>query len=335
MKFNIFLSYCKERSPIFFIGLIIVGIIFGVYQLYGLSWDAFEKEAMVYAGILCLIFLMFVLIIDVYRYYKRNDRLYYLTKTIISENDFPEEKVLSGKLYQEIIQQLKENFDQELLQHKKQGDDLEDVVTLWGHQIKLPISALQLVLETEDQPDKKVLRSQLFLIDQYTDMMLAYLRMQSETTDYVFRYYDLDDMVRQVIRKFSTSFIQKKLQLDFKETHQKVLTDEKWLVFVLEQVLSNALKYTSSGKISIYSSSNQVLVIEDTGIGIDASDLPRIFEKGYTGNNGRQDKKASGLGLYLCKRVINHLHHQIRVESSIGVGTKVFIDLRHKEFDIE
>ena len=165
-------------------------------------------------------------------------------------------------------------------------------------------------------------------------MVLAYLRMRSIDTDYVFEVYELDDLIRQAIRKFSTEFIRKKLQIQFDETHIKVLTDEKWLVFVLEQLLSNAIKYTDQGYVHIYGNDN-TLYIEDTGIGIDASDLPRVFDKGFTGYNGRSDKKASGLGLYLCKNIIDKLSHRLELESQVDKGTKVILHLERKDLRVE
>ena len=140
--------------------------------------------------------------------------------------------------------------------------------------------------------------------------------------------------MRQAIRKFSFEFIRKKIRIDFDETNMKVLTDEKWLVFVLEQLLSNAMKYTNEGNVHIYGY-DSTLFIEDTGIGIDPSDLPRVFEKGFTGFNGRSDKQASGLGLYLCKSIMNKLSHGIEIESQVNKGTKVILYLKHEDLRVE
>ena len=128
---------------------------------------------------------------------------------------------------------------------------------------------------------------------------------------------------------------EKKISLDFQPTNYKVLTDEKWLVFVIEQLLSNAIKYTNKGKISIYPLEDKKLVIEDTGIGISKEDIPRIFDKGFTGYNGRTDKKATGLGLYLCKNILDKLSHKISIESEVGVKTKVILDLAMVNVNIE
>ena len=155
------------------------------------------------------------------------------------------------------------------------------------------------------------------------------IRLFSDSTDFVLKQYVLDDIVRQAVRKHAKVFIAKKIALDFKGCPIEVLTDEKWLLFVVEQLLSNALKYTKSGTISIYldETKEKTLVIEDTGIGIYTEDLPRVFEKGFTGYNGREDKKSTGIGLYLCKRVLDKMTHTISIESEVGNGTKIRLGL--------
>jgi signal transduction histidine kinase len=157
------------------------------------------------------------------------------------------------------------------------------------------------------------------------------------TSDFVLKRYSLDDMVKQAIRKYAKMFIRKKIKLSFINLNCDVLTDEKWLVFVIEQILSNAIKYSNKGQISIYMdpTKEKTLVIEDTGIGIAPEDLPRVFEKGYTGYNGRADKKSTGIGLYLCQQILSKLSHTIKMESQVGKGTKVFIDLATKDIDVE
>lgn len=174
----------------------------------------------------------------------------------------------------------------------------------------------------------KEMKMELFKIEQYVEMVLTYLRMEEMSSDLSFESCSLDSIIKQAVRKYSQMFILKKIQLVYTPIEMKVLTDEKWLVFVLEQILSNALKYTSTGKISVYTKGQNCLVIEDTGIGIWPEDLPRVFEKGFTGYNGRKDKKSTGIGLYLCKSVIDKLKHQIWIESKAGKGTKVYLSLQ-------
>ena len=193
---------------------------------------------------------------------------------------------------------------------QKSADDLADMVdyyTVWVHQIKTPIAAMRLMLQNESEATRRRLTNELLRIEQYVDMVLAYLRLGAESTDYVFRSCTLDAVLCDAIRKFSGEFIDRKLQLDYTPIEKSVITDEKWLSFVLEQLLSNALKYTQKGGVRIYMGAPDTLCIADSGIGIDSADLPRVFEKGYTGCNGRKDKHASGLGLYLCRRICKNL----------------------------
>ena len=164
---------------------------------------------------------------------------------------------------------------------------MTDYYTLWAHQIKTPIAAMDLILQTQRQPENSSLRHELFQIQQYVEMVLCYLRLDSDTTDFVIRTYDLDGILRAAIRKFASSFIRKQLQLRYTPVSCQVLTDEKWLLFVLEQILSNAVKYTPRGSVTIRLEEPQILVIEDTGLGIAPEDLPRIFDRGYTGQMGR------------------------------------------------
>lgn len=176
---------------------------------------------------------------------------------------------------------------------------------------------------------------QLQSVEQYVEMVLGYLRLESPSSDYVIRNYLLDDIVRQAVRKFASQFIRRKLRLEYTPLNVSVITDEKWLLFVIEQVLSNALKYTRSGSVSITLEAPKTLCIRDTGIGIAPEDLPRVFEKGYTGSNGRTDKRATGIGLYLCRRILAKLGHSITIVSTPGVGTTVRIGLEQDALEVE
>ena len=191
------------------------------------------------------------------------------------------------------------------------------------------------------------MKQEIFKVEQYVEMVLAYLRTSDMTSDFVFERYELDGIIRQAVKKYSQMFILQRIKLNYEPVKRTVLTDEKWLIFVIEQLLSNALKYTRQKvfrktnsceagdhppedmqecSISIYME-GECLVIEDTGIGIWEEDLPRVFEKGFTGYNGREDKKSTGIGLYLCKTVMDKLRHGIWLESEVGKGTKAYIDL--------
>ena len=209
--------------------------------------------------------------------------------------------------------------------------DMTEYYTVWAHQIKTPIAAIRLALQNEDTPLSRRLTGEVGRVEQYVQMALTYLRLGSDSSDYVIRSCALDDIVRPAVRRFAGEFIQRKIQLNYQMLNYTVITDEKWLGFVVEQVLSNALKYTPQGSVSIYMEPEGVLCIRDMGIGIAPEDLPRVFEKGYTGYNGRSHRKASGLGLYLCREILTRLGHSVSAESQVDHGTTIRIDLRqHK-----
>ena len=201
-----------------------------------------------------------------------------------------------------------------------------DYYTVWAHQIKTPIAAMKLRLQREDSPLSRELQGELFRVEQYADMVMAYLRLEESEGDYVFRSVELDSLLRSCIRRFSGEFISKHLSLSYEPTDKSLVTDEKWLSFVVGQLLSNAVKYTTAGGVTVRVSDN-ALRIEDTGMGIAPEDLPRVFDKGYTGYNGRKDKRASGIGLYLCKRVCDRLGLTLRCEYVLNVGTCMILEM--------
>lgn len=203
-----------------------------------------------------------------------------------------------------------------------------EAYTLWTHQIKVPISAMRLLLSDSASQRDATLLAELFKVEQYADMALNYARLHATSTDYVIREYGLDGILRQLLRRFAPLFSQKKLTLRYQPVELSVLTDEKWLLFALEQVLSNAVKYTPEGSVTLsVDAQSETLAIQDTGIGIAPEDMPRVFDQGYTGYNGRGDKRATGLGLYLCRQTLNRLGHSISITSVPGKGTTVTIGL--------
>ena len=175
--------------------------------------------------------------------------------------------------------------------------------------------------------DDREFAMELFNVEEYVDKAMSYIRISDISSDLVFDEIELDDLIRKSVKKYANTFIRKRISLDFQETHYKVITDEKWLLIVLGQILSNSLKYTPEGGSISISMQGALLNISDTGIGIRPEDLPRLFEKGFTGENGRQYSKSTGQGLYLCKTIMDKLAHGIRLDSEEGAGTTVTLDL--------
>lgn len=301
--------------------------------------------------LLCYIGSMLLFVIVLFLYDVRTDAIQYglLLSTVLfllnlTLQFFKFQKRLSEQDYQNIIKNLKEQNSELKSQERIFKQEMSDYYSMWVHQIKTPIAAMHVLQQTleEEYPEQKYIKEiklELFKIEQYVEMVLTYLRMGEMSGDLKFEKYSLDAIVRQVIRKYSQMFILRKIHLQYAKTSQCIVTDEKWLQFVLEQVLSNALKYTKDGgMIFIYTEEKEnkkCLVIEDSGIGIQAEDLPRVFEKGFTGYNGRADKKSTGIGLYMCKKIMERLNHQIWIESEVDKGTKVYLDLAREEWTIE
>ena len=267
----------------------------------------------------------------VLRHRERESLLQIPAETV--EDMLPEVRTSADADYQAVIRALCQG--QRALTDAAEQSSLEmmDYYTAWAHQIKTPIASMQLRLQAEDSELSRQLKVDLGRIEQYAEMVMTYLRVDSESTDYRFEPVDLDKVVRENLRRLRGDFILRKLKLNYEPLQATAVTDEKWLSFVVGQVLSNALKYTREGSISIYMEAPLTLCIRDTGIGIAAEDLPRIFEKGYTGAAGRTDKKASGLGLYLCRRICDGLGSTLRIESEVNVGTTVRIGLNKERRD--
>lgn len=224
------------------------------------------------------------------------------------------------------------NLQSNRCEENQKWEDLrekQDFFALWAHQVKTPIAAMHLLLQAEET-DTASCRQELFKIENYVEMALSYLRFEEMSNDLVLERNSLEALVRQTVKKYAFVFIHNHIAIKLDNLDYMVLTDEKWFCFVLEQILSNALKYTRQGSVTIFAEKNGggiCLTIRDTGIGIRREDLPRIFEKGFTGYNGRMDKKASGLGLYLCKGICEKLGHRIEAASTEGKGTDVYITM--------
>lgn len=337
------------QKEVKYIGLYLgcVGIFCAVFFLYNV-----RLEGIRYAAVLSGAFLAVVLLMDFVHYVRHYEELTVALAAIPYElREFPTARNVVEELYQEKITE-QQRYSEELESRQRIGrQDMMDYYSLWAHQIKTPIAAIRLLLQTRESMELKErgssveefeaqeevflrsLKMELFKTEQYVEMVLSYLRMEEMSSDLMLQWYPLDEIVRQAVKKYSSLFIMKKIRLEYRKCDSMVLTDEKWLVFVLEQLLSNALKYTVSGVITIWQEEGEKgrLVIEDTGIGIQEEDLPRIFEKGFTGYNGRQDKKSTGIGLYLCKSICDKLSHGIFVESEVGVGTRMYLELQRRK----
>lgn len=288
-----------------------------------------------YTALLSGVLALLLALLDLRRFALRHRQLSDALKSIrVSDEQLPPPENLIEEDYRQLIRALGEEKQRQTSAMDLRMSDMQDYFTLWAHQIKTPIAAMRLILQTKPENSATEIEGELFRVEQYVEMVLNYLRLDSDSTDFVFKTCALDGIIRQCVRKYAKQFIRKKISLEYQGTALQVLTDEKWLCFVIEQILSNALKYTAAGSIRIFTQ-GETLVIADTGMGIAPEDLPRVFEKGYTGYNGRTDKKATGIGLYLCKKILQKLGHGISISSEVGKGTRVSIDLSREEIVLE
>ena len=333
MKGNIFISYLKERFKVIIAFVTFIVIFFIVYSLYHISF-----EPILYSSILVVTLAMIFSIYDFYKYYANSIKIKSILRDIqYIEDSLPESRCLLEQYYQEIIKNLYERNKRMESISDNNNSEMIEYYTMWVHQIKTPIAALHMILQSmELGKEKRAISQELFKIEQYVEMALHFVRMGTMSSDLRLESYSIKSIVNDVIKKYSTIFINKKIKLNLEDIDIEVITDEKWISFVLEQIISNALKYTKKGTISIYmdNKSKETLVIEDTGIGIAKEDIPRVFERGFTGYNGRMDKKSTGIGLYLCKKILDNLSHKINIVSEVGKGTIVAIDFSRKNIEI-
>ena len=326
-SFSAYVWQYRYTIVLFFIDTGVFAFLFHLYNL--------ETEAVLYASGLCILITIIVLSATFIFYRKRHLEYQRILNHIeIMEGGLPNPKTLSEADAQEMINRLKTICEEEQTARRQERQEHMDYYTIWVHQIKTPISVMRMMLQAEDTKENRELLAQLFRIEQYAEMALGYLRLDSDSSDFIFQEYSLDDIIRQAIHKYAAQFVRKRIRLQYEPVNITVLTDEKWLLFIIEQILSNAVKYTQEGKVTITVTKEKVLQIADTGIGIAPEDLPRIFEKGFTGYNGRADRKSTGLGLYLCKMAADRLSHQIDADSEAGKGTVFSIDLSTEKLSL-
>ena len=324
---KLLIQYLRSRAAAILLFVLFAGIMAFSFSLYHLP-----VRAVLYPAVLCALLGLAALAVGFLRALRMHKLISGLREM---DTELPEVRDVEAADYREIVRLLQEQNREARTRAETEMSAMMDYYTLWAHQIKTPIASMRLRLKEDDTPQARTLLSDLGRIERYVSMVLTYLRLEGSSTDYVIRETDLDSILRPVFKQFAGEFISRKLKLDYTPVNKRVLTDEKWLAFVAEQLISNALKYTPAGSVSVYLEEPAVLCVRDTGIGIAPEDLPRVFERSYTGLNGRADKRASGLGLSLCRQVCDRLGHGLSIESVPDQGTTVRVDLGTRKLDME
>ncbi len=279
---------------------------------------------------------MFIIYLSINYFFKRKYYLSIIDVIDQQENaiiNLPEPQNYEQKLYNHLLKNLHEEQNiktEKLLQEKR---DNGDYITSWVHQIKTPIAVSRLIMENSSKnPMTEALNSledELDKIDDYVEQALYHSRIDSFSKDYFITEINGERIVKDLIKKHAKTFISKKMKLNIENLNLEISSDKKWLSFIMEQILSNSLKYTNKqGIINIYGEKNEkesTITIEDNGIGIKVEDVERVFHKGFTGSNGRDNYKSTGMGLYLAKELARKLGHELTIESSYEKYTKVTI----------
>ena len=296
-----FKNYISKILPITVVTFFILSVFWVVFLLMNLSFESY--------------FLAFEIVLFFYM-------VYLVFMAFLNKK---EEKLKNQ------IQELEEanlNLRNDFLAKEK---ELQEYFLIWIHQIKTPITAGKLICDSDiENENVKNIKKELIHIEDYTNMALSYLKMANHNTDMDISLVNLDDIIKPLIKKYAILFISNNIKLEYKKLNVKVITDSKWCMVVIEQLLSNAIKYTKNGIVSIsFNEKENYLEIKDNGIGIKDSDLPKIFDKGYSGFNGRQNQKSTGIGLFLVKQILDKLGQNIKLESKLGEGTsvKVYINI--------
>lgn len=249
----------------------------------------------------------------------------YLISEVISEPEF-----IEGKLVYNILKSSNRNMQEHVKYFKNMQSEYQEYIETWVHEIKTPIASLMLIMENHEDNIPNSMKYEVKKIENYIDQVLYYSRSNDVSKDYIIKKFNLERIIRCAIRKNASDFINKRIGIDIKEINFNVYSDEKWIEFILNQIINNAIKYSkeSEGKVSINAVKNKnniILSIKDNGVGINEKDIDRVFEKGFTGENGRIFGKSTGIGLYLCKKLCDKLGLGINIVSKQQEGTEIRI----------
>lgn len=253
-----------------------------------------------------------------------------LDKKYLLAEVLPEPNFQDGRILYDVMRQVNKNMLDHINVYKFREEEYKDYIEMWVHEIKTPLAASKLILNNNPGVVSVSVEEELDKVEAFVEQALFYARSTTLEKDYLIKKMDLKTSINKVIRKHSKTFIYHKIKLQLDEIEEQVYSDPKWLEFILEQIISNALKYTAKETGSIYISAKMqgdklALMIKDNGVGIPMSDLKRIFDKGFTGRNGRRNEKATGMGLYLCKLLCDKLYLGIQASSQEGLGTTITI----------
>ncbi|MCB2829590.1 sensor histidine kinase [Streptococcus dysgalactiae] len=307
-------AFLKEYRFFYSQYAILVGIYWLVFYLYRLPMHYFLTANIISLTTLGLI--------SLWKYYQFKTKTKNLQE-FIYVTDLDSLTLPSDKVYHSLIIKLNEEASKKLLQQRNQQKNTESLIKMWSHQMKLPLSALSLMVQTQSTDVKKY-QQQVFRLEKYLNNLLSYLKFKQHHDDFRFQMVSVREIISSIVKESRYLCIAKELSVTIQGNCQ-LKTDKKWLRFALMQLIDNAIKYSTKGGNITITLSSKSIIISDNGIGILSEDLPRLFDEGFTGFNGHEHQKATGLGLYMTKEILDQLNLDIKVNSLIGEGTQVII----------
>lgn len=322
-------DYLKDRTLLLLINFILFIIISGIMLLINIGNNIIILVFCIW--FLPLLSYIFTEFIKQKGYYdKLNSMIDSLDKRYLLSEIIKEPEFLEGKIVYDLLKQANRDMHEHVKKYRDMESEYREYIETWVHEIKTPIASTKLIIENNQSEITRNINYQIKKIEEYIEQVLYYSRSNNVSKDYIIKEVSLDILIKNVIKRNSRDFINKRISIDIADVEGTVFSDVKWLEFILNQVIGNAIKYTSvkEGKVKVYTVKNEnniVLRIEDNGIGIIDKDVNRVFEKGFTGENGRKLGRSTGIGLYLCKKLCEQLGLGISLTSKIGNGTKVSI----------
>ena len=327
------MKYIKLYLKKHILGVVLFVFATVIYAIWFANFNI-EMRAVIYPSVLIFVVAVFLFVYGVLKDKKRHEVMddIFLKRGDVGPDNYPEALSVVEEDYLKLVLLLKEEIAYRENNFEDKNRNLSDYYTMWVHRIKTPIASMKLKLSETDSESARLISSDLRRIEQYVDMVLTYVRLSSDSTDYVFRKVNVDNIIKPALRKFSHDFISKKLSLSYESSDVIVLTDEKWL----RELDENGNTKEGGITISVAEEENAVNIsVKDTGIGIPAENLPRIFESGYTGFNGRTDSHSSGIGLYICKKICDNLGIKIDVSSEVSKGSEFVLKISKEERNYE
>ena len=323
------IEFIKERMIFLIINLIMFLLVAILMKIVKVSINIILILFLIWFGpILIYMFLEFIK----YRRYLNNlintvenlDRKYLLPE-VIEEPRFQEARIIN-----DVLKQCNKSMHEKVKHYKDEQIEYREYIETWVHEIKTPIASAKLILENDNSNLSERINYEMKRVEGFIEQVLYYARSSDVSKDYIIKEFSLRSVVMKSVKSNSRDFINKNIKLDIRGIEGNIFSDEKWVEFIINQIIINAVKFSipNEGKVSIYSKVNEnniILTIEDTGVGINEKDIDRVFEKGFTGENGRKFGKSTGIGLYLCKKLCDKLGIGISLNSKENIGTKVNI----------